>query len=270
MRQPPHHGDRQPRGLALDEITGGGQFVRRGHDRRAQRIAVGIRAPAQIVQHAHPGGADRDVGEPRAPRSPEGVGDDDADGDAERVPQPVADRARGRVRVLGQQQHGPGRGVGGVDTGGGHDQPLPVLHDPQGPAPRHDPYGLGVDRGLPVGRLHDPPLRLGHDLRGDEQHVPVDEPGLGRGDQLGQIVPGRHLGHPGHRPDPVPLHRRHLAHTARTSSASASASRAIRAVASVSVIISGTARQRIPAASTSATAAASTVSTSQPSRSPEP
>src|SRR4029453_6990632 len=40
---------------------------------------------------------------------------------------------------------------------------------------------------------------------------------------------------------------------------------AIAAVASTSVIIRGTARQAIPAASTAATAPASTVSTSQPS-----
>lgn len=183
---------------------------------------------------------------------------------------------------------------------GGHDQPLPVLHDPQRPAPGHDPYGLGVYGGLAVGGLDDPALGLGNDLRGDEQDVPVDQSGLGRGDQLGEIVTGPHLGNPAQRPDPergrtagsrstarspgttvtsprptvtgrapTVTDAGRAAH-ARTSSARSNACRAISAVASTSVIISGTARQRIPAASTSPTAPASTVSTSQPSSSPEP
>jgi hypothetical protein len=66
------------------------------------------------------------------------------------------------------------------------------------------------------------------------------------------------------------LRRQSSAQGVRTSSASASASRAIRAVASRSDINSGTARHRMPAAPTRSTADASTVSTSQPSRSPEP
>lgn len=269
MPQTPHHGHRKPRGLALHEVAGGGQLVRRGDDGRAQRVAVRVGVPAQIVQHPHPGGADRHVREPRPPGPPEGVGDDDPDVDAERVPQPLAERPRRRVRVLGQQQHRARRGVGRVDPGRGHDQPLPVLDDPQRPAPGHHPDRLGVDRGLPVVRPDDPPLRLGHDLRRDQQHVPVGEPRLGGGDQLGQVVPVPHLGQPGHGPDPVTA-LQGPAHAPRTSSASRNASRAICVVASRSLIISGTARQRIPAASTRSTASASTVSTSQPSSSPEP
>ena len=159
--QSAHDGDGQPGGLALDQVTGGGQLVGGGDDGRAERIAVRVRAAAQIVQHPHPGRADGDIGEPGAPGPPEGVRDDDADLDAERVPQPVADGPRGGVGVLGQQQHGPGGGVGGVDPGRGHHEPLPVLHDPQRPAARHDPYGLGVDGRLPVRGLDDPALRLG-------------------------------------------------------------------------------------------------------------
>ncbi len=202
MRQPPHHGDRQPRGLALDQVPGGGQLVRRRHDRGAEGIAVRVRTTAQIVQHPHPRRPDGDIGEPVAPGPPEGVGDDDADLDAEGVPHPVPDGPCGGVGVLGQQEDGPGGGVGGVDPGGGHDEPLPVLHDAERAAPGHDPYGLGVDGGLPVGGPHDPALGLGDDLRGDEEDVPVDEPRLGPGDQLGEIVPGTHFGNAGQSPHP--------------------------------------------------------------------
>ncbi|CAM5688207.1 hypothetical protein SGLAM104S_01004 [Streptomyces glaucescens] len=163
----------------------------------------------------------------------------------------------------------------------GHDQALPVLDDAQGASAGDHADGLRVDRGLPVRRLDDPSLRLGHDLGGDQHHVPVGQSWLGRRDQLGEVVPGRHLGDPGHRPDaegggasvrgsvPVRDGAALVAHAARTSSASASAS-GHRAVASTSVIISGTALQRMPASSTRATEPASTVSTSQPSSSPEP
>lgn len=318
MPQPPHHGDRQPLRLALDQVPGRGQLVGRGHDRGAERIAVRVRPAPQIVQHTYPRRPDRDVGQPVAPGPTKGVRDDDADLHAEGVPQPVPDGPGGDVGVLRQQQHGPGRRVRRVDPGGGQDQPLPVLHDPQRPAPGHDPHGLGVYGGLAVGGPEDPALGLGNDLRGDEHDVPVDQAGLGRGDQLGEIVTGPNLGNPAQRPDPkrgcttgsrsttrsprptvtsdrptvasprttatsprptVASHRTTVtdasraaprAAHARTSSARSNACRAISAVASTSVIISGTARQRIPAASTSPTAPASTVSTSQPSSSPEP
>lgn len=227
-----------------------------------------VGAAAQVVQYAHARRADRHVGQARAPGAAEGVGDDHADLDAERVTDSLADRARGGVRVLGEEQDRARCRVGGVDAGRGHHQALPVLDDAQGAAPGHHPYGLRVDRGLPVGGLDDPALGLGDDLRGDQQDVAVEEVGRGGRDQLGQVVAGTDLGQAGEGPDPVGGVR--LAHAVRTSSARASASPAIRAVASTSLIISGTARQRMPAASTRSTLAASTVSTSQPSSSPEP
>ncbi len=49
------------------------------------------------------------------------------------------------VRVLRQQHHGAGRGVGGVHPGRRQDQAVPVGHDPGRAAPGHDPHGLGVD-----------------------------------------------------------------------------------------------------------------------------
>lgn len=263
MRQAAHHRDRQARRLALHQVARGGQFIGGGDDGGAERIAVRVLAAAQVVEHPHPGGPDRHIGEAVAPGTPEGVRDDDAHLDAQRVPQPPADDPRRTVGVLRQQQHGPGRGVGGIDTGGGHHQALLVLDDPEGAAPRHHPYRLRVDRRLAVLGLHDAALGLRDDLGGDEDDIAVRQLRRRPGDQLREIVAGLHLGQPGYGPDAVGRHT-------RTSSARASASRAIAAVVSGSVIISGTARQRMPASSTLATDAASTVSTSQPSSRPEP
>lgn len=268
VRQAADHRHGEPRGLALDQVAGGGQLVGRGDDRGGERVAVRVGAAAQVVQHTDARRADRHIGQTRPPGAAEGVGDDDADLDAERVAQALADGARGGVRVLGEQQDRARGRVGGVDAGGGHDQALPVLDDAQGAAPGHHPHGLRVDRGLPVGGLDDPALRLGDDLRGDQEDVAVGEVGCGGRDQLGQVVARADLGQAGEGPDPEGGVS--LAHAVRTSSARASASRAIPAAASTSVIISGTARQRMPAASTRSTLAASTVSTSQPSSSPEP
>lgn len=274
MGESAHHRDRQPGGLALHQVARGGQFVGGGHHRRAERIAVRVGAAPQIVQHPHPGGPDGDIGEAGAPRPPEGVADDDADVDAELGAQARPQGACRGVRVLRQQQHRSRGGVGGVHPSRCHHQALPVLHDPQGAAPGHHPHRLPVDRRLAIGGLDHPALGLADDLRGHQQHVAVGElrqavGGSRRGDQLDEIIAGLHLGHSRQRPHPVSGHPLGAVH-ARTSSAMASASRTIAAVASRSVIISGTARQRIPAASTPSTASASTESTSQPSSSPEP
>ncbi len=271
MRQPPHHGDRQPPGLPLHQIAGRGQLVDGRHDGRDQRIAVRVRTTAQVVRDPHPGRADREVRHALAPRPPGGVRHHDTHVDAELGPQALPDPPGGGVRVLGQQQDGPRLGVGGVDAGGRHDQPQPVFDDAQRPPAGDEPYRLRVDRGLAVLGREDPPLRLADDLRGDDEDVAVGEPrlpvGRDRGrDDLDEVVAGPHLGNPGHGPDAIAGNAAH----ARTSSASASAVRAIAAVASTSVIISGTARHRIPAASTSATASASTESTSHPSSRSDP
>lgn len=215
MGESAHDGDRQPFRLPLHQVAGGGEFVSGGDDGRAQRIAVGIGATAQIVEHADTRGADGDIGEPVAPRPSEGVGDDDADVHAERLTQSLAERPRRGVGVLGQQQHRAGRGVGGIHPGGGHHQALPVLDDAQRAAPGHHPYRLRVDRGLAVGRGEDPPLGLAHDLGGDQQDVAVREIRRGGGHQGGEVVAGADLRQPGHGPDLEPH--------ARTSSARASA-----------------------------------------------
>src|SRR5690606_18849782 len=189
-----------------------GEFVGGGDDGGAQPVAVRVGAAAQVVQYAYAGRADRDVRQPGTPGAAEGVGDDHADLDAERVAQARADRPRGGVGVLREQQHRALGGDGGVDAGRGHDQALTALHDAQGAPPGDHADGLRVDRGLPVGRLDDPALRLGDDLRGDDEDVAVGQVRLGGRDQLGQVVARADLGQARHRPDPVAG----VAHTVRT------------------------------------------------------
>ena len=97
--QPAHHGDGQPGRLALDQVA------RRRPARRRWPTTVALSGlpcasvpPRRSSSTRTPGRADGHVGQPVAPGPPEGVGDDDADVDAERVPQPVADRAARRRR----------------------------------------------------------------------------------------------------------------------------------------------------------------------------
>ena len=137
-----------------------------------------------------------------------------ADLDAERVAQPGAQRARRGVRVLGQQQHGPGRGVGGVDAGRGHHQALPVLDDAQARRAGRPP-GPSRRRWPPRGRrpCDDPALRLADDLRGDQQDVAVGQRRRRPAAiSCARSSPGRTSGSPGTRPDPVrrPGSRAHL------------------------------------------------------------
>ena len=76
-----------------------------------------------------PGEADRDVDEPLAPRPAEGVGDDDGELVAGERPQPLAQRARGAVGVLGQQAGGVRVHVGLVHARVGADEAVMRLHD---------------------------------------------------------------------------------------------------------------------------------------------
>ncbi len=226
---------------------------------------MGVRTAAQVVQDPHPGRADRHVREPGAPRPPEGVGHDDAHLDGQQLAQTGTDRGGRGVGVRGQQQHRARLGVRGVDAGRRHDQPLPVLDDPQRAPARDDPYRLRVYDVLAGVGADDPALRLGDDLRGDQQDVPVPQLRPGRSDEPREVVAGADLRDPGDGAHLVRGNGGNGRETHREASASSSAARAIAAVAARSVIISGTARLAIPAASTAATASASAVSTSQPS-----
>ena len=271
--QPAHHRDRQPGGLALDQVAGRGQFVGRGDDGRAQRIAVRVRAAAQIVQHPHPGRADRDVGQPVAPGPPEGVGDDDADVDAERVPQPVADRRAPR-------RPGPRAATAPCPAGCWRRRPRPRpspgpagsrrsagrrAGPPPAPSPRRSP-----PRGRPPATIR--PSALLTIFEVTSRTSPSGQAAASAAAiSLARSSPGRTSGSPGSGPDPVRGHRR------------ADAAHARDLLGQRQRLPGHLARSR-PGRSSSAarpgsgsrpprpraTAPASTVSTSQPSSSPEP
>ena len=180
---------RDPAGLALDQVGGGGHLV--GHrdlgDLERPAVAVGPAPP--VVEGAHAGQADGHVGLAEPPGPAEGVGDHHGHVVAvqllDRGPQP----GRRGVRVGGQQHQPvarrrwtrrPGRWPRpGRCAGLGDDQPA---------APGHHPDGLGRDRWRPgpargpagsLGQGDRPALGLGHHLGGDGQHVAV-----------GQLQPG--------------------------------------------------------------------------------
>ncbi len=216
--------------------------------------------PGVVVQRFHPGSADREVGLAGPPGAPGGVGDDDRHVAAGGVQHSLAQRTCGGVRVLRQQHHVAGRHVGCVHAGRRHHQAETVLHDRGGATTGDHAHGLLADGRLPVAPTN-LPLGLADHLAGHQHHVTVleVEPAeqgaeVGAPIDLADVLDG-----PGGQCPRGPR----AAHRVRSSAAETRS-----AVASWSVIHSGTARQRMPAASTRATAASSVVSTSQPSSTP--
>ena len=100
-----HEGGRPARRLAEDELRGRGDLVGDGADRGGHRPAVGVGRAPEVLERPEAGDADREVGDPEAPRPPEAVRDDHARRHAEARRQPGADPPRGGVGVLGQEQH---------------------------------------------------------------------------------------------------------------------------------------------------------------------
>ena len=145
-RSPRTHGERPAGQLALDQLGGAGDLV--GHGRRGDRqlVAVAVGAPGEVVERPTSPAAPMAMSVwPVAPGPPGGVGDDDRRR-WRRCARATAGRgAAGRgVRVDGQQQHVARRDVGGVDAGGGQDEPEPVCDDDRvGPRRATHPDGLG-------------------------------------------------------------------------------------------------------------------------------
>ena len=138
------------------------------------------------------GDADRDIGQPLAPRPSEGVGHDDGEGVAGQAPQTVAQRAGGAVGVLGQEARGVRVDVGLVDARVGADQAMMGLDDEDALVLAHDAAALAEDhlgepriaadllgdracggRGGDLGEPHHAPLGLGDDLLAHDEQVPV-------------------------------------------------------------------------------------------------
>ena len=106
-------------------------------------VAVGSAGVRALIDHR---GADRDVGEPLAPRPPEGVAHHDRDVHAEEFAEAGPQRAGRGVAVLGQEHECVLADVGGVDAGGGDHPALPGLHDRQWSAAGDHADGLALDR----------------------------------------------------------------------------------------------------------------------------
>ncbi len=177
--EPAHDRDRYLQRLALDQVPGGGDLVGdRGHG-DLKGVAERVVLAAVVPHRQHPGGADRGVGLPGPPRPAHGVGDDDPDGHPEPGTQRLAQPPGGLVGVLGEQHDGAGGGVGLVDPGGGHHEPVPGLRDRRRAASGHHAHRLRRDRVL-AGHGGDPALGLADHLRGDHEDVAVEQPRAAR------------------------------------------------------------------------------------------
>ena len=204
---------RDPARLALDQVGGGGDLVGHGGLGDLQDAPVVVGAAAVIGDRAHPGQPDGRVGLAQPPGPPEGVGDHDHDVGPGQLAEPGPQGGGGGVGVGRGQDQAVAAGVGRVDEGVGANDAMPVLGDDQVAAPGDDPDGLGRDGGLRDGeprlrvggQLDQAALGLGHDLRGDGEHVAVGqrEPGrLDPGEQeRGQVVARPDLGQAGQRRD---------------------------------------------------------------------
>ena len=203
---------------------------------------------------------------PVAPRPAEGVGDDDADVDAEQLAQPDA-QSRGPRRPgrRAAARPSPGAVLDGVDPGRREHEAVPGLDDPWCRAARSATtrYGLRVDRLLAVDAGSAAPSALVTILRRDHQDVAVGERDvLGGGDQGRQVVAGATSGIPS-----TPRLTGYALIAADLGARSQSSAGHRAAAVSTSRISSGTARQRMPAASTRCHRVGVAVSTSQPSSS---
>ena len=207
--QPAHHGHRHRGQFALDQIGRRGDLVGHRDLGDHQLVAVLVDGARVAVQHGQPRGAHRGVGLAVAPGAAHRVGDDHGDGDAQPVAQSGPQGSGTGVGIDWQQREFGPADVGPVHTGGGLNQPEPVLGD-QGPAlAGQHAHRLVVDQlaaqlvarlGVFGGR-HQPALAFGHHLAGDHHDVAVAQPWRGGGDGSTQVVAGPEFGKPGHGQD---------------------------------------------------------------------
>src|SRR5882757_2286556 len=177
-----------------------------------QFAAAQVGGAAQIESRIHPGDSETDFGESVAPWTAEGVGYHHRDGDAESPAHLVAQEARRRVGILGQQNRGVVfEAVGFVDSRVGADPSGAGLDDNHAVIVAHDSAGLAkhnLDRtriffpspGEVLGELgrfeifqiHRPALGLGNYLLANDKDVAGFEAKAGSvesaADERGEIV----------------------------------------------------------------------------------
>ena len=205
--QPAHHRDRDAGELALHQIGGGGDLVGDGHLGDEEFVAVRVVGARVAVQHRQPGGADRGVGLPVAPGPPHGVGDDDADRDAEPLAQPVRSAAALPSGSTGSRASSPASTLDPSTPAAACTRPSVfsvISVRPLRASTRTASSSMSLRRSASrssgsVGRGDDAALALGQHLAGDDQDVVIAQPRRGGGDRGGQIVAGPELGQPGHR-----------------------------------------------------------------------
>ncbi len=147
-----HERHRHSGQLPFDQIGGGGQLIRLGDLGHAEFVAVGVDIADVATQGGHARDADGMVGQAGSPRPTGGVADDDGDLHAQARVQPGRQRPGACIRVDWQQSDLILDHIGCVHAGAGDDEPMPGLHDPGRPPPRHLADGFGLDGGQP-GRL---------------------------------------------------------------------------------------------------------------------
>src|SRR5262245_6100133 len=258
--QPAYDGDRHALDLALDQIRSTGDLVddRRSGDR--EPVAVPVGGVGKSLERVQARGPDGDVGLPLTPGPAGRVGDDDGDVDPGQPADPLPQLSGRGVRVVGEHDDRPGRGVRRVETGRRQSQAVAGPDDPGRAAPGDHSYGMPGDELVAVA-LVDEPGGLAHDLARDDDGVAVGQPAQRRHlDQRRQVVARPDLGEAADRDD---LHA--IGH-ARSSSTKSKVATAIASVAAGSRINSGTARAAMPADSIRGTNSASASWTSQPSR----
>ncbi len=203
--QPAHHGHRHRGQFALDQIGGRSDLVGHRDLGDHQLVAVSIDDARIAMQHSQTGRSDRRVDLAVAPGPAHGVGDNHRDVDAEPLAQPRAQRRGAAIGIDWQQGEFSPADIGSVHTGGGLNQPDPVLGDQRPAFARQHPHRLLVDQlaaqrvpllGI-LGRGNQPALAFGHHLAGDDHDVAVAQPRRGGGDGSDQIVAGPKFRKPG-------------------------------------------------------------------------
>ena len=208
-----HEGDRNASEFAHDELGGARHLVGQRENGRLELAAGGVALAEVALERRDAAHADRDVRQALAPRPAERVGDDDGHVSARALPQALAQRPRGAVRILGQQRDRIAVHVRLIDARVGADPAVVRLGDEDAAVHPHDATRLPQDdldqariavemprhrerrwRRRHVGEPDEPAFGLRDDLLADHDHVAGDErcalPRGGIDDECCDVVAG--------------------------------------------------------------------------------